>query len=143
MATNDDYRRQIHIDAAPERVFSTLTNVAEFGSWWGPATGGATEGGEVRITFEGVEDTLVLRVRRAVRPSVVIWEVTATSVLPEWVGTAPAFTLAGSSAEGCDLEFRHEGLAAGGRHRWDQYLPSLRDYVQTGTGNPWSAALLG
>lgn len=147
--TNGDYRKQIQIDADPEKVFSTLTNVAEFGSWWAPATGGATEGGELRITFEGIEDPLVLRIRRASRPSVVIWDVAASSVLPEWVDTALAFTLAASGAEGCDLRFRHEGLSPRlqcfevSRAGWDQYLPSLRDYLETGTGNPYTVARLG
>lgn len=148
MKANDDYSKQIHIDADPEKVFGTLTNVAEFGSWWAPATGGAGEGGELRITFEGIEDPLVLRVRRASRPSVVIWDVAATSVLPEWVGTALAFTLARSDQGGCDLLFQHEGLGPElecfdmCRAGWDQYIPSLRDYLETGTGNPYTVARL-
>jgi hypothetical protein len=46
------------------------------------------------------------------------------------------------------MRFRHEGLStqlecydmcqAG----WDQYLPSQRDYLHTGTGNPYTRARL-
>jgi hypothetical protein len=44
---------------------------------------------------------------------------------------------------GCDLQFRHEGPRPGlecydqCRAGWDQYLPSLRDYLESGVGNPF------
>jgi hypothetical protein len=56
--------------------------------------------------------------------------------LPDWVGTTPAFTISRSSTGGCDLRFQHTGLGPQlGRYDmcragWDQYLPSLRDYIQ-------------
>ncbi|MDQ2874979.1 MAG: hypothetical protein M3Y33_09385 [Actinomycetota bacterium] len=42
--------------------------------------------------------------------------------------------------------FRHEGLSPQlecydmCRAGWDQYLPSLRDYLETGTGTPFCQA---
>jgi hypothetical protein len=130
-------------------VFATLTAAAEFGAWWAPATGSAAEAGELRLTFDGIDGPLVLRVRQARRPTTVIWDVEACTFLPEWAGTAPGFTLRRSSTGGCDLEFRHEGLNPQlacyevCRQGWDQYLPSLRDYIQTGTGNPYTQARSG
>src|ERR1017187_3859404 len=73
--------------------------------------GSAAEAGELRITFDGIEDPLVLQVRQATRSSAVIWDVESCAFLPDWAGTTPAFTLSRSSAGGCDLEFRHEGLS--------------------------------
>jgi uncharacterized protein YndB with AHSA1/START domain len=149
MTATGDYTKQIHIGATPEKVFDTLTTAAEFTSWWAPAAGSAAEAGELHITFDGIEDPLVLQVKQATRSSTVIWDVESCAFLPDWVGTTAAFTLSPASAGGCDLEFRHEGLSpqlecydmcqAG----WDQYLPSLRDYVETGTGDPFSRARLG
>lgn len=149
MTATGDYAKQIHINATPEKVFSTLTVAAESGAWWAPATGSAAEGGELRLTFEGISDPLILRVKQATRPSAVIWEAEACAFLPEWVGTTLAFTLSPSGTGGCDLEFRHHGLVPQlecyevCREGWDQYLPSLRDYIQTGTGNPYTLARLG
>ena len=142
-----DYTRQIHINADPETVFGTLTNAAEFASWWAPATGSA-QAGPLRITFDGFDDPLVLQVRQAARPSAVTWVVQECAFLPDWVGTAPAFTLSRSGAGGCDLEFRHQGVTPQlecyetCRAGWEQYLPSLRDYLETGTGNPYTRARL-
>jgi uncharacterized protein YndB with AHSA1/START domain len=149
MTATGDYTQQIHISATPEKVFGTLTTTAKFASWWAPATGSAAEAGELRITFEGIEDPLMLRVRQATHPSTVTWDVESCTFLPDWVGTTPAFTLTRSGADGCDVEFRHQGLSPQlecydmCRAGWDQYLPSLRDYLQTGTGNPYTPARQG
>lgn len=148
MAATDDYTKQVHLSASPERVFETLTTPDEFASWWAPATGSAAEGGELQITFEGIEDPLVLRVKQASRPSTVIWDVESCAFLPDWVGTTVAFTLGEPDTGGCELRFRHEGLSPRldcydmCRTGWDQYLPSLRDYIDSGTGHPFSPARL-
>lgn len=149
MTANDDYANQVHLSASPERVFEILTTAAGFAAWWAPATGSAAEGGELRITFDGIEDPLVLRVKQAARPSTVIWDIESCAFLPDWVGTTPAFTLSAADTGGCDLSFRHEGLSPRlecydmCRTGWDQYLPSLGAYIDSGTGNPFSPARLG
>jgi uncharacterized protein YndB with AHSA1/START domain len=149
MMASGDYENQVHLNASQERVFEILTTAAEFGAWWVPATGSAAEGGELRITFDGIDDPLLLRVRQATRPSAVTWDVTECAFLPDWVGTTLAITLGQDGCGGCDLRFRHEGLTPRlecyemCRAGWEQYLPSLRDYVETGTGNPYTLARLG
>jgi hypothetical protein len=79
----------------------------------------------------------------------VIWDIQSCTFLPDWVGTTLSFTLSDPGSGGCDLFFRHAGLSPQlecydtCRAGWDQYLPSLRDYIETGTGNPYSRARLG
>jgi len=96
------------------------------------------------VTFAGIDRPLLIHVTEAKHFAVVRWGITACDFLPDWVGTAPVFTLTESGAEGCELRFRHEGLNPRldcydmCRTGWDQYLPSLRDYIQTGTGNPYT-----
>jgi uncharacterized protein YndB with AHSA1/START domain len=147
MTAPADYAIRVHISASAQRVFGVLTTASEFGSWWAPATGSAAQGGELQITFDGIEDPLVLRVEQAT-PTAVTWDVQACAFLPEWVGTVLAFTLSTPGAGGCDVRFRHQGLRPHVscyevcRDGWDQYLPSLRDYIQTGTGNPFNPARL-
>ncbi len=107
------------------------------------------DSGQLRITFDGIEDLLIVRVSQATRPSVVIWEDESCAFLPDWVGTKPAFDVARCTAGGSDLRFRHDGLNPGlecydmCRAGWEQYLPSLRDYLETGEGNPFTSARLG
>jgi len=149
MTASDDYANQVHLGTTPERVFGILTDAAEFGAWWAPATGSAAEGGELRISFEGIDEPLVFRVLEATRPESVTWKVTECAFLPDWVGTTPVITLSPSADGGCELRFRHEGLSPAlecyemCRAGWEQYLPSLRDYIAAGTGNPYTPARLG
>jgi uncharacterized protein YndB with AHSA1/START domain len=149
MATSGDYTKQIHINAIPEKVFETLTAAAQFGAWWAPAAGSAAQDGDLHVTFDGFDDPLTMRVRQATRPSTVIWDVEACTFLPDWIASAPTFTLSPSSSGGCDVRFEHKGLNPQlecyemCRTGWDQYLPSLRDYIETGTGNPYSSARIG
>jgi uncharacterized protein YndB with AHSA1/START domain len=139
-----DYAIRVHASASAQRVFAVLTTADEFGSWWAPAA----QGGELQISFDGIEDPLVLRVRQAT-PAAVNWDVQACVFLPEWVGTLLAFTLSEPDAGGCDVHFRHQGLCPRlscyeiCRDGWGQYLSSLRDYIQTGSGNPFTPARLG
>jgi uncharacterized protein YndB with AHSA1/START domain len=144
-----DYTSQIHISATPEKVFDTLTTAGEFASWWAPAAGSAAEGGELRMTFDGIADPLLVTVKQATHPSTVIWRIESSPFMPELEGTTPAFTLSPSSDGGCDVLFRYGGLSPqlacyeGVKAAWEQYLPSLRDYLQAGTGNPYTIARLG
>lgn len=138
-----DYERTIGIAAAPQKVFTTLTNVTEFAAWWAPATGSARNDGELRVAFEGISQPLVLHVMTAVPASELAWHVTACDFLTDWVGTTVHATIRPAADGGCAVTFRHEGLTPQlecydmCRAGWDQYVPSLRDYIQTGTGTPY------
>ena len=50
-----------------------------------------------------------MRVLAAHHPDVVIWEVAASPLVPEWVGTRPTFTMT-ATTHGCRLDFTHHGL---------------------------------
>jgi uncharacterized protein YndB with AHSA1/START domain len=137
-----DYERTISIAATPQKVFATLTNVIEFAAWWAPATGSARDGGKLRLAFEGIPQPLVLHVKSATPASELAWHVTACDFLTDWVGTTVRIKTR-AAVGGCDVTFQHEGLTPQlecydmCRAGWDQYVPSLRDYIQTGTGHPY------
>ena len=138
-----DYERTISIAATPQKVFATLTNVTDFAAWWAPATGSACDGGELRLAFEGIPHPLVLHVKTAVPASELAWHVTACDFLTDWVGTTVRIKTRPEADGGCGVTFWHEGLTPQlecydmCRAGWDQYVPSLRDYIQAGTGRPY------
>jgi uncharacterized protein YndB with AHSA1/START domain len=138
-----DYERTISIVATPQKVFGTLTNATEFGAWWAPAAGSARDGGGLCVTFEGIPQPLVLQVKTVAPVSELAWHVTACDFLPDWVGTTVHVTIHPAADGGCAVTFRHEGLTPQlecydmCRAGWEQYVPSLRDYIETGTGTPY------
>jgi len=146
-----DYQAVVLFDAPPEAVFDALTAVAGLAGWWTSWTsvsGSGSEGGELRFVF-GDEDSLIIHVDRARRPSVVAWTVLDSPIMPDWVGTRPRFELSPRGAGGCELRFRHQGLTphlecfSTCRAGWDQYLASLHDYVESGHGNSFGSSAAG
>ena len=139
--SNADYEMTLRIRATPDALFDALTTVEGLSAWWSRATGSGETGGQLKF-FMSAPEPCVMRVVAAVRPVSVQWTVTACDFLPDWVGTRPTFTVTALDGATTELHFRHRGLTAEldciemCTRGWDHYLPSLRDYVETGRGNP-------
>ena len=144
-AGHSDYTSTITSRATSEAVFSALTTTSGLSSWWAPATGSGYEGEQLRLTF-GDPEPLVLAVHTARPARVVVWEVLACPFLPEWTATTITFDLGLTDTSGCQIFFRHHGLTPHldcydtCRQGWNHFLPSLRDYVETGVGEPLGSA---
>jgi len=139
----DDFRSTRTFAAAPDAVFSALTDIDALTGWWSPAGGGAKAGETLRFLMGDHE--VVMLVDEADRPSRVRWSVLVCEPIPDWVGTSITFDLEPVGA-GTKLLFHHHGLNpslecfemcnAG----WNQYLPSLVAYVDRGAGSPIAPA---
>ena len=141
-ATMDqDYEARLTVGAAPEAVFAALTTLDGLADWWTEVTGDGTTGGELRFTF-GNDVPLVVRVDTAEPVSLVRWTCLECGFLPDWEGTTITFGLSAGARGGCELAFRHHGLTPrlecfqDCRSGWDHFLPSLRAFVETGSGRP-------
>jgi len=137
--STDDFRATATFVAAPDAVFSALTDIDSLTGWWTPAAGGAAAGDTLRFLFGDSE--LVVRVGEALRPSRVRWDVLACGPVPDWVGTVIVFEVV-PEGSGTELRFRHEGLQPGlecfgeCQAGWTYYLASLVGYVDEGAGTP-------
>ncbi len=137
--TTDDFRSTKTFAAAPDAVFSALTDIDALTGWWTPAAGGADAGETLRFLMGDLE--VVMRVDEADRPSRVRWDVLVCEAAPDWVGTSIIFDLEPVGA-GTELRFHHQGLNpslecfemcnAG----WTRHLASLVDYVDRSAGSP-------
>jgi uncharacterized protein YndB with AHSA1/START domain len=138
--TTDDFRSTKTFAAAPDAVFSALTDIDALTGWWTPAAGGGADAGET-LRFLMGDQEVVMRVEEADRPSRVRWSVLVCEAAPDWVGTSITFDLEPVGA-GTELRFHHHGLNprlecfemchAG----WTRHLASLVDYVDRGAGSP-------
>ncbi|MDQ6901026.1 MAG: SRPBCC domain-containing protein [Candidatus Dormibacteraeota bacterium] len=142
-ALDTDYESTLFVKAPAAEVFDALTTLAGLASWWTSVSGSGLRGG--RLSFMFNDSPLILRVDEAERPATVRWTVLESAPTPEWVGTAVTFELM-PQAEGCELSFRHRGLTPrlecynDCKNGWDHFLPSLRQYVETGKGNPFGSS---
>jgi len=141
-----DYTKTLRLSASADTVFHALTQVSGLSSWWTRATGSGNAGGELRFYFDSSVDACVMTVDQAQHPTQVTWTVTECRFLPDWLGTQPTFTIEPIDHDACELHFRHHGLTAEldciemCTVGWDTYLASLRQYVQTGQGAPFTNA---
>ena len=135
----DDFRSTKTFAAAPDAVFSALTDIDALTGWWTPAGGGAGAG--EMLCFLMGDQEVVMRVEEASRPSLVRWSVLVCEPAPDWVGTSITFDLEPVGA-GTELRFHHQGLNPGlecfenCQAGWTHFLASLVDYVDRGAGSP-------
>ena len=105
--TTDDFRSTKTFAAAPDAVFSALTDIDALTGWWTPAGGGADAGETLRFLMGDQE--VVMQVEETDRPSRVRWSVLVCEPASDWVGTSITFDLEHAGA-GTELRFQHHGL---------------------------------
>ncbi|HWA65554.1 MAG TPA: SRPBCC domain-containing protein [Mycobacteriales bacterium] len=138
--TESDYEARIVTAVSADEVYDALTTLEGLSAWWTPATGDATAGGEITFHFSETAKA-VMRVDDAQRGIGVRWT-TIACMVEDWVGTTQHFQIEALPGGGAEIRFRHEGLTpklecyADCKNGWDHFIPSLRSYLDTGTGNP-------
>lgn len=110
-AHQNSYTRTLSIDAPMDRDFRALTSPREISAWWNATstTGDGGTAGQLRITYGTESQPTVIDVLVARTPSLVVWDVQQSPLVPDWVGTRPTFTMTATPA-GCRLDFAHHGL---------------------------------
>jgi len=145
----NDYEQTLAIAASPAAVHAALTSIAGLRAWWtDDCEGDAAPDGSFTVRFGETEKTM--RVEDAGSPSEVRWTCTHAHLdlgpaarTDEWVGTIIVFRIEPDAGQGARLDFAHLGLtpalachavcSAG----WQQFLGSLRAYLETGSGAPF------
>jgi uncharacterized protein YndB with AHSA1/START domain len=141
---DQDYQSRVTLTASPDVVFEALTTTEGLAGWWTPVTGDGLTGGELTFSF-GPAAQAVMRVDAAERGAGVRWTNLAC-IVEDWVGTTVHFDIEATPAGGTELRFRHAGLTprlecySDCQRGWGHFIPSLRAYVETGTGNPNGSA---
>jgi uncharacterized protein YndB with AHSA1/START domain len=139
--TGNDYEQTVIVHAGPDAVFDALTTLSGLTAWWSPVSGSGEAGGELSFIMNAAEPC-VMRVDVAARPALVQWTCISCDFLPDWVGTRPTYTIIPLEDGTTEVRFRHIGLTPNLEcidmctSGWNHFIPSLRDYVETGTGSP-------
>jgi hypothetical protein len=132
--------KTIQIAAPTHRIVEALTTQAGYRGWF---TQSATfDGTHATFAFVRPEITrkVTFRVDRSDGAGVAM-TCTSEENNPAWRGTKLAITVQGDR-----VQLVHSGYAAKDDYYeqcvqgWEYFLPSLKSYVETGRGTPWSAA---
>ena len=144
--TSHDYTITFRTEQTPETVFEAICNVP---AWWSEAFRGnaARPGDEFEVRFFGDVHYSRHRLTEAVPGQKITWLVTDSSLnfvqdKSEWTGTTNSFEII-PSGSGTELRFTHQGLTPqlecfkNCNSGWNQYLQSLLQLINTGTGAPY------
>jgi len=132
--------QDVTIESKPDNVYSALVEQEKLAKWWThsvkaePKVGSTSEFG-----FYGGQVVFNMEVTDLQDGKSVQWKCTGGP--PEWVNTDLSFTLTEKDATTV-LRFKHgawkstEESYGMVNYQWAMYLKSLKDLVETGTGNP-------
>ncbi len=137
-----DILHRIGIMAGPEEVHASLTTIDGLKGWWTrDTTGDPDVGGVIAFRFANApgQGGFDMKVLEDEPGKLVLWEV--VSGPDEWIGTKVRFEL--SQEDGFTIIlFRHEDWTDVGTFmhhcstKWATFLMSLKQHVETGTGQP-------
>jgi uncharacterized protein YndB with AHSA1/START domain/DNA-binding transcriptional ArsR family regulator len=141
----EGFGAQVAIAAPVEDVLAAVTTLDGVAGWWNPdVTGSPEPGGDLTFRFDG--PAVVMHVEHVDPAGLVVWTCTASEVFDDWVGTSVWFDVRPRPGGGSVLAFRHVGLVPElecfgvCRPGWEQYLPSLAQFVQGDGGSPRGSA---
>ena len=135
------YKTELLLSAPADHVFRSLFERAGLQGWWTATCDVGTEVG-TQSTFRFGQVVKVMRIEQLHPNSAVRWQCTENT-LREWVGTHLLFRLESQSSSITLLTFEHIGLTPNLKcysycsPGWDQFLGSLKRYVETGKGSPY------
>ena len=138
-----DYSRTVTVQAQPGSVYAAIASIEGLRAWWTPSV--TRLGRDLRFAFEGIDESIVMRVDEATSPTTVRWTCTEHTGHPEWVGTRLAFAIEGVSPDRTVLYFLHTGLAptldcyAQCERGWDHFLRSIATFAESGRGTPYGS----
>ena len=143
----NSFKLDLLLAAPASIVYEALTTQHGIQNWWTTASEvGTTVGQQITIRFG---DTYKVMQIEALHPfTEVQWGVTdAHLVVPgytnEWIGTTIIFQLIPQSETVTQLQLEHIGLTPQVEcfeicsQGWNQFLGSLKSYVETGKGSPY------
>jgi uncharacterized protein YndB with AHSA1/START domain len=144
----ESYSTELTVHARPEDVYRALT--LEVDRWWTESANRAGQSGDI-LTVRFEEDTMwALEVLEAKPNRRLVWEVieanhdlSLLSRKDEWLGTYIHWEIEDTSSK-TRITFTHEGLAPPLQcfevctSGWDYFLGSLKSFLETGEGHPFS-----
>jgi len=145
-----DYQCKVHFNAAPQKVYEAITEQIGLQGWWTTnCTAKPKEG--TRATFWFDETYNIMSIEKLTPYTQVRWKCVDNRHIAEgleksdeWINSNLIFNLKGNKEEGTELSFTHEGLNESLQcyeichDAWGHFLKkSLKDYVETGKGDPY------
>jgi uncharacterized protein YndB with AHSA1/START domain len=147
--SGQSYSKEILVSVKPETVYKALTK--EIDKWWTELSNQAVHAGDrLTVRFEKTTSWVMI-VSEASPNQYLTWKVTEANhdlegvfAKDEWKGTSIKWKIEKESS-GSKITLTHEGLIPAlecyeiCQTGWDYFLGSLKNFLESGKGNPYKA----
>lgn len=133
-----DIYHQIGVNADIEKAYQALTTLDGLSCWWSKTTGETIEGGRLNFHFDDIN--IEMSIVQLLPAKKVVWQCAEKE--GEWKGTVITFELEQADGQ-VFINFSHKGwakqtsLCAHCSTKWAVFMLSLKDYLETGKGQPF------
>lgn len=146
----ENYSNTIQLNATKDKVFNAL--ISDIHLWWTEMFEGSanSQGNNFTVRF-GDNVYKTMRVVELVQNSKLVWNVENSLIAvpeltnqTEWIGTSIIWQITPQEIN-TELQLTHIGLNPRVEcfdictHGWQQFTDSLKEFVETGKGNPYRA----
>lgn len=133
-------KHTFHIDSDFDTVYNALNSIEDLSQWWTKDTVGGNELGDAIYFTFGEYATFEIQIAELVKNKLVNWKFIHGN--PDWNDTFITFILSENDdkimVQFVHEEFKDDYTAIGNiNFSWGRYLSSLRDFCETGTGQPF------
>jgi uncharacterized protein YndB with AHSA1/START domain len=147
----NNYNRELEIDTSPEKLYNAIATQEGLEHWWTEQTEVYPRVGGIATFYFGKEKYVVMKITKLLPNKEIVWKcveqkfpLQGTDITDEWVGTTIKISIAENKEGATMLTFAHNGLTPdlssynACTQEWDYYLNSLKEYLETGKGKPFS-----
>jgi uncharacterized protein YndB with AHSA1/START domain len=133
-----DIYHQVGVRTDIEKAYRALTTLDGLSGWWTKTTGDTVESGRLNFHFKDIDIEMSIIQLKPVNK--VAWQCTEKE--GEWKDTTITFDLE-QAEDQVFVNFSHRGwaaqtsLCAHCSTKWAVFLLSLKDYLETGKGQPF------
>jgi uncharacterized protein YndB with AHSA1/START domain len=133
-----DIYHQIGVRADIEKAYRAITTLDGLSGWWTEARGDTGENGSLSFHFNDI--SIEMTIIQLMPAKKVVWQCTEKE--GEWKDTMITFDIE-QDRDQVFINFSHKGwaaqtsLCAHCNTKWAVFLLSLKDYLETGKGQPF------
>ncbi|MCE1188501.1 MAG: SRPBCC domain-containing protein [Ignavibacteria bacterium] len=138
-----NYTQKIEVFASAESIFRALTTKEGIAGWWTSANSFILNDGNEYLSLDFGQVSKLMRVQKSELEFTLNW-IVEECTLPEWPGTTITITLKPDMESHTLLQLVHDDLIPELKcykscaHGWEYFLASLKSFVETGKGHPYT-----
>lgn len=147
--SEQSYTKEFSVSVNAEAVYKAITR--EIDKWWTTDTNEAVDVNDVLTVRFGEPYFMSLEIEKCIPNTMLVWKVVGANMFidggatnnDEWVGTRIQWDIT-ETESGSEVSLLHEGLVPSFecydtcKNGWVYFLGSLKDYLDTGMGSPYT-----